>query len=85
MGGLGYGQSSLDPAQLQAAAGHRQTQRRPHEAEQALAAEWVLRALHTHQPPPQPTDLRYSNSKGNYDGIGYYAYGSTEHYNRFAE
>ena len=44
MEGLGNGQSSPDPARIQAGAEYRHMQRRLHEAEQALAAERALGA-----------------------------------------
>ena len=58
MGGLGYGQSAPDPAQLQAATEFSKIQRRLHDAEQALTADQALRAQQAHQqsqhPPPLP-------------------------------
>ena len=65
MGGLGYGQPSPDPAQLQAAAELRQTRWRIHEAEQALAAERALLAQQAPHLPQQSADPGWAS--GNTD------------------
>ena len=59
IGNLGYGQTDPDPATVQAETNLRATQRKLHEAEQALAAERTMRAQaqyyqQTQHPPPPP-------------------------------
>ena len=92
MSGLGYGQSTPNPEQLRTATELRQTQRRLHDAEQALATERALRNQQgQHQPPPPPgppppppPPQSFRPSWGNNDQPAYRAYG-TDTSDKFAE